>query len=265
MVWVGSNCIADDDDNDDSDDDNDADDDDDTTDDDATPECQEFTDEFDITWKCIPAGTFMMGCSPGDTQCKDDEFPRHQVNISAFMLAETEITQIQWEAAMPDNPSYHRCDACPVESVSWEDARQMCEKIGGRLPAEAEWEYAARAGTQTPYYCGSDPACVTDIAWYSENAGGVTQPAGQLLPNDYGLYDMIGNVMEWTADFYAEDYYINSPLQDPVGPDDGEEKVLRGGACSWASAQGMRVSIRSAKEIDSWSDVVGLRCARNIM
>ncbi len=258
---------SDDDDNDDNDDNDDADDDDDSdddaTDDDATPECEEFTDEYGVTWKCIPAGSFMMGCSPGDTQCKNDEYPRHQVNISAFMLAETEITQTQYEAAMAGNPSYHRCDACPVESVSWEDARQMCEKIGGRLPTEAEWEYAARADTDTPYYCGSDSACVTDIAWYNENASGVTQPVGQLSPNDFGLFDTLGNVAEWIADFYDEDYYITSPLNDPTGPESGERKVVRGGS-SASRVETQRSSFRSSDEVETWDAWNGFRCARNV-
>jgi hypothetical protein len=121
-----------------------------------------------LLWVSIPAGAFYMGCSPGDTQCLSSESPRHLVTVSAFRMTETEITQAQYEHVTGSNPSYFTdCPDCPVEQVDWYQAKTFCEAIGYRLPSEAEWEYAARAGTETPWTCvDSMSSCLGDIAWY---------------------------------------------------------------------------------------------------
>lgn len=199
---------------------------------------------IDLTMISIPGGTFDMGCSPGPNSCLFEEYPRHTVTISAFKMSAYEITQAQWEAVMSRTPSvFDECGSnCPVETVSWDDVQNFIEELNNktgkqyRLPTEAEWEYAARAGTTTPWYCGDDERCLDDIAWYWDNSGSTTHPVGQKQPNAWGLYDMTGNVYEWCSDRYDQDYYTVSPSTDPQGPDDSlkfRQRVYRGG--SWGN------------------------------
>jgi formylglycine-generating enzyme required for sulfatase activity len=172
----------------------------------------------------IPAGEFMMGCSTGDQQCAADENPRHRVQITkGFEMGKYEVTQAQWLALMPNNPSSDKGDSRPVETVSKLDALDFIAKLNAqkdgyvyRLPTEAEWEYAARAGLDAPY---SGP--LDEVAWYAENSGDETHPVGQKKPNAWGLYDMEGNVREWVSDLYAANYYNASPAADPTGPAPG--------------------------------------------
>jgi formylglycine-generating enzyme required for sulfatase activity len=177
-------------------------------------------------WVPIPGGTFQMGCSTGDYECDEDEFPRHSVTLSGFEMLETEVTQAQFEAVMKWDPSCNYGGGggadSPVECVDWFRAKDYCEAIGGRLPTEAEWEYAARGGTTTKYYCGDAPECLNDIAWYDENSSVIKQPVRKKWPNAYGLYDMLGNVMEWTNDWYYSDYYYFSPSSNPQGPESSD-------------------------------------------
>ena len=198
--------------------------------------------DFDITMVSIPGGTFEMGCPFGDIRCpKSDQLPYHTVTISAFKMSAYEITQGQWEAVMGSNPAYFdECGSnCPVEWVSWNEVQDFIEELNNqtgkqyRLPTEAEWEYAARAGTTTIWYCGDYESCLDDYAWYSVNSGDKTHPVGQKQPNAWGLYDMSGNVWEWCSDWYNANYYSESPSTNPQGPDKGEERVLRGGMCGW--------------------------------
>ncbi|MDI9423255.1 MAG: formylglycine-generating enzyme family protein, partial [Spirochaetota bacterium] len=182
----------------------------------------------------IKGGEFWMG-SP-ERVGGDREHPRHKVQMSGFWIGKYEITQGEYEALMGKNPSKYRGDARrPVDSVSWNDAKKFCAKFGSkygiiaRLPTEAEWEYAARAGTTTNYYWGD--TVHGNYCWYYDNSGDTTQPVGQKRPNAWGLYDMSGNVWEWCEDWYAEDYYSKSPARDPKGPSSGNYHVLRGG--SW--------------------------------
>jgi len=133
--------------------------------------------------------------------------------------------------------------------VSWEDARRYCEVVGGRLPTEAEWEYAARADSEDARYGDLD-----EIAWHRSNSGSKTHPVGQKLPNAWGLYDTLGNVLEWVADWYGKDYYRASliPAVDPKGPDSGSLRVLRGGSC-YHRLGNLRVSLRTMIRPQSWA------------
>ena len=175
----------------------------------------------------VPPGTFMMGASPGDTQAGDGEKPAHEVTITnAFYLGRTEVTQAQWFKVMDTNPSHFRGELLPVDSVSWDDCQQFCAKTGMKLPTEAQWEYACRAGTKGARYGDLDL-----IAWHGDNAGEETHAVGQLQPNALGFFDMLGNVWEWTNDLYQADYYESCAdgVVDPTGPAQGGARVLRGG------------------------------------
>ena len=184
----------------------------------------------------IPAGTFQMGSN--DSDAYDDEKPVHTVRITQpFYLGKYEVTQGQWQAVMGSNPSRFTGDPNrPVENVSWEDVQEFIRRLnsreGGatyRLPTEAEWEYAARAGTTTRWSFGDDASQLGRYAWYDGNAGGQTHPVGQLQPNPWGLYDMHGNVWEWVQDWYGK--YASGTAVDPAGPSSGSLRVDRGG--SW--------------------------------
>jgi formylglycine-generating enzyme required for sulfatase activity len=180
----------------------------------------------------IPAGTFQMGSNDGEPR----ERPVHQVTIShPFYLGKYAVTQEQWEVVMGTNPSYYRGGRNrPVEQVSWEDAqafiRRLNAKEGGalyRLPTEAEWEYACRAGSTTAYSFGDDPSQLDAYGWYWDNSDRMTHPVGQRTPNAWGLYDMHGNVNEWVQDRDGD--YSPKPVTDPQGPASGSNRVIRGG------------------------------------
>ncbi|MCX5653823.1 MAG: formylglycine-generating enzyme family protein [Planctomycetota bacterium] len=174
----------------------------------------------------IPAGKFVMG----------EEGGRHDVTISKpFYMGVTEVTQAQYEAIMGTNPSKFTSPAYSVEHVSWDDAALFCRKLSEktgrtvRLPTEAEWEYACRAGTKTRFSFGDSDKDLADYAWYSDNSGRKTHPVGQKKPNAWGLYDMHGNVDEMCADWYAENL-PKEAVTDPQGPTSGTYRVSRGGA-----------------------------------
>lgn len=208
--------------------------------------------DLDITWERITPGAFMMGSNRGASSTQ----PPHQVEIStAFDMSAHEITVGQfrtfveatgyrtdaerlggaWRAGdslrTPNltwrTPGFEQSDEHPVVCVSWNDARAFAEWMGARLPTEAEWEYAARAEVTAPKL----PGDWEETTWYAENAEGTTHPVGQKAPNEWGLYDVQGNVWEWVQDWYSPDYYENSPATDPEGPESGELRVCRGG--SW--------------------------------
>ncbi len=185
----------------------------------------------------IPAGEFMMGSPKSQRGRKDNECPQHKVTISRpFYMGITEVTQEQYEAVLGKNPGSHKGAKNPVERVSWNDAVGFCKKLSAktrravRLPTEAEWEYACRAGTKTRFHFGDDEKQLGDYAWYKDNSGGKAHPVAQKNPNARGLYDMHGNVWEWCADWHA-DSYADAKAVDPQGAPSGTHRVLRGGSC----------------------------------
>jgi formylglycine-generating enzyme required for sulfatase activity len=212
---------------------------------------------MEFVW--IPAGEFMMGSSGGEA----NEQPIHKVHLDGFWMGKYEVTQGQWKALMYDNPAkFKNGDNYPVEQINWGDTLDFIVELNKRskdhfrLPTEAEWEYACRAGTPGQRY-----GELRDIAWFNENSKGHTHPVGQKKPNAWGLHDMLGNVWEWCQDWYAENYYATSPLENPGGPSSSFFRAFRGG--SW---QGIPQRIRSACRFgggpSSRVDILGFRLAR---
>ena len=217
----------------------------------------------------IPPGVFQMGCimgSNGFVECYSWELPVHTVTLTnAFYIGRYEVTQAQWVATMGYNPSYFRSwvqsPTHPVELVSWTAIQGYLAATGMRLPSEAEWEYACRAGTETPYYNGSIyDNTLGSLAWYYASSGSVTHPVGGKTPNGFGLYDMLGNVFEWVSDWYAT--YPSTAQFNPSGPASASSRVFRGG--SWGDAAGRaRSSSRAEGPPGGTYSLVGFRVARN--
>ncbi|MDB9414717.1 SUMF1/EgtB/PvdO family nonheme iron enzyme [Microcystis aeruginosa] len=189
----------------------------------------------------LPAGEFLMGSPDSDSDASDDEKPQHQVKVNSFAIGKYPVTQAQYQAVMGTNPSYFNNNPQnPVERVSWDDAQAFCQKLSQitgktyRLPTEAEWEYACRAGTTTRYYFGDDANQLGDYAWYNGNYQNTTHPVGQKKPNAWGLYDMSGNVWEWCEDNW-HNTYENAPRDGSAWIKNGNDNrsLWRGG--SWYS------------------------------
>lgn len=218
-----------------------------------------FVNSIGMKFKLLRSGTFIMGSVEG----AEDEMPVHRVTISRpFYMGVYEVTQKQWKKIMGKNPSEFEGDSRPVENVSWNEVRKFIKKLSEkegvqyRLPTEAEWEYACRAGTKARYYWGDE--FNGEYAWYIENSGGSTQSVGQKKSNAWGLYDMIGNVYEWCADSYGE--YSGEHFVDPK-KSDGTRRIGRGG--SWKStAFGCRSSNRGSNHPFRRFDVLGFRLVR---
>ena len=205
-----------------------------------------ITNSIGMELVLIPKGTFQMG-SPIEEEGGADDEEQRQVTISQdYYLGVTEVTQGQYEKVMGTNPSYFRKRALrksdtsmhPVEQVSWEDAVEFCKKLSDlpeekkagrvyRLPTEAEWEYACRAGSKTVYSFGESSESLGDYAWFNGNSNEQTHPVGEKKANPWGLYDIHGNVWEWCSDWYGE--YPKGAVSDPVGPREGSDRVIRGG------------------------------------
>jgi formylglycine-generating enzyme required for sulfatase activity len=227
-----------------------------------------FTNSVGMTLVLIPAGTFQMGSPPGEAGRSDNE-RQHQVTISKpFYLQTTEVTQGQWEMVMGSSPSsFNTCGKnCPVERVSWENAQEFISKLNRmentdkyRLPTEAEWEYACRAKSTARFCFGEDEAKLRDYAWFNENADEKTHPVVQLKPNNWGLYDMHGNVWEWCQDWYGS--YDSGPLVDPPGPKTGTNRMLRGGSLR-SPPKDLRSALRLQRNPDFSSNSIGFRVAR---
>lgn len=229
------------------------------------------SDSTGMEFVLVQPGTFQMGSDDGDA----DEKPIHSVTISRpFYIGKYEVTQKQWRDVMGTNPSRFRGDTHPVENVSWIDALEFIQKLNEkegttkyRLPTEAEWEFAARGGTQSNGYKFAGSNNVADVAVYSENSGSQTKPVGSKRPNELGVYDMSGNVNEWCSDWYGA--YSGSVERDPKGPSSGLGLVLRGG--SFASGDDYcRVAFRyyyypnNFNPLNRYSYLVGFRCVREV-
>ncbi|MDA1275565.1 MAG: SUMF1/EgtB/PvdO family nonheme iron enzyme [Verrucomicrobia bacterium] len=239
----------------------------------------------------VPPGEFVMGSDRGNP----DEAPAHTVKVSGFLMDKFEVTHEMFEKAQLPNPSHWQDHPKkPVERVRWRDAKLYCNERslmegfkpcydeatqeldpdftanGYRLPTEAEWEYACRAGTAGAYDFGQENKLKL-YSWFDENSGARTHPAGQKRPNAMGIHDLYGNVSEWCEDVYSEVYYAESPAQDPRGPsnpDKDVKRVLRGG--SWKSSASMcRVSFRQGQRTGDtdacfYTDYCGFRCVRTV-
>jgi formylglycine-generating enzyme len=232
----------------------------------------------------ITGGKFVMG-----DKAEPDATP-HEISVSSFLMDKYLVTQEEFQRAMGANPSRWKAPKNPVEQVRWSDAVKYCNKRseleglkpcynletwqcdfeanGYRLPTEAEWEYACRAGTASDYFFGGSPDKLKEFAWFDKNSGGRPRPVGQKKPNPWGLYDMVGNVWQWCNDFYKVDYYKESPKQDPRGPVSGQNKVVRGGAWRFA-ADNCRSGYRYNEspgyaDVCFGYDIYGFRCVKKI-
>jgi formylglycine-generating enzyme required for sulfatase activity len=215
----------------------------------------------------VPPGTFQMGCIMGSNQyvCFLQEQPVHQVTLTnAFYLGRYEVTQAQWVARMGSNPSSFQGQpdsaSRPVERVSWNTIQGYLSAAGFRLPTEAEWEYACRAGTQTPFYNGStDDTTVGTLAWYKSNSGFQTRAVGGKLANAFGFHDMLGNVWEWVNDWYGG--YTAEAQTNPTGPVSAAYRVFRGGSWGYGS-DFVRSSCRLFVSPGASNSSIGFRVAR---
>ncbi|MCU0914347.1 MAG: formylglycine-generating enzyme family protein [Planctomycetes bacterium] len=250
----------------------------------APASLQTATTKSGIEMVLVPGGSFEMGSAQGAA----DEAPVHRVSVGPFWMDRYEVVQEEFRKYELPDPSHFKGTRQPLEQINWTDAALYCNDRsraegfepcyneetwacnfaanGYRLPTEAEWEYACRAGTTTPYSFGTGAGRLNDHAWHAGNSGKTTHPVGRKEPNPWGLYDLHGNVAEWCNDRYAKDYYAKSPGPAPRGPDQGQERVVRGG--SWkSSAESCRSTYRaSSLSIDDTclsDDTIGFRCVRN--
>ena len=227
-----------------------------------------FTNSIGMEFVPIPAGEFEMGSPSDEERRRSEEGPVHHVNIEkAFYMDRHEVTQKQWREIMGDNPSWLTGDDLPVEQVSWDDVQEFIKKLNEkegtdkyRLPSEAEWEYAARAGTTTRYSFGDDKSKLGDYAWYIENSDGKTHPVGQKKPNSWGLYDMHANVWEWVQDSW-HDRYNGAPADGSAWEGDGANRVVRSGG-RWMFASGCRSAFRYHRDPCDRSSLIGFRLLR---
>ena len=207
-----------------------------------------------LTYVWIPPGKFLMGCTEGDTECGPHERPAHVVAITkGFWLGQTPVTQQAYRRVTGKNKSFFKGDTHPVEMVNWPEAKAYCEAVGGRLPTEAEWEYAARAGSLGVRYGNVD-----EIAWHYDNSVFKTHDVAQKKANAFGLFDMLGNVFQWVADWYGN--YPAGERTDPSGPQSGQLRMVRGG--SWDNlAKVARASYRGTSAPADRNYNFGIRCA----
>jgi formylglycine-generating enzyme required for sulfatase activity len=227
----------------------------------------------------IEGGTFTMGSPSNEAGRGGDEDPQHQVTLSAFYMGKYEVTQAEYEAVMGTNPSYIRGSNLPVERVNWYNVVEFCNRLsqsegltpaysgsgssitcnwnanGYRLPTEAEWEYACRAETTTPFSTGNN--ITTSQANYIENS---TKPVGSFDPNPWGLYDMHGNVWEWCWDWYGS--YSSGAQTNPHGPATGVGRVLRGGSYGY-NGHNLRSACRGDNNPNVWYGIIGFRLVRS--
>ncbi|MBF0226458.1 MAG: formylglycine-generating enzyme family protein [Desulfobacterales bacterium] len=230
-----------------------------------------FENSIGVKFVLIHAGSFLMGSDTPGEKVYEDEVPKHRVNISnPFYIGIHEITQAQWTSVIGNNPSKFKDSNRPVDSVSWNDVQkfiQLLNKKEGtdtyRLPTEAEWEYAARSGTDSPYFFGDVILQASQYAWFDSNSAEKTHLVGELRANQRGLYDVSGNVWEWCMDWYDKTFYANSPPDDPSGPPNGSLKIIRGG--SWSNnVNYCRSALRYSYPPDRPSICIGFRLVKKI-
>lgn len=212
--------------------------------------------ENGIAYVRICPGTFTMGSAANDPLAGPGEMPAHQVTLGEFWLGKTEITAEQYRQFYP---GHRGGSTLAATGVSWNEARDVCEHLGGRLPTEAEWEYAARAGSATAWSFGNDEMGLGDYGWYDANSGGKVHPIGTRKANAWGLYDMHGNVWEWVADWYGS--YPSTSQTDPTGPATGTHRIVRGGAFD-VGRWNLRSAARSWVKPSFAGENFGFRCAR---
>ena len=213
----------------------------------------------------VKGGAFTMGATAEQgSDFYPNEKPTHSVKLSNYYIGQTEVTQALWEAVMGYNPSHFKGKDLPVEQVSWDDCQKFIAALNSltgktfRLPTEAEWEYAARGGSQSKGYKYSGSNTIDKVVWYSDNSAYQTHSVRTMAPNELGLYDMNGNVWEWCKDIF--DNYSSSSQSNPTGPITGNYRVYRGG--SWNSlANFCRVSHRSCHTPDRRLNILGFRLA----
>ncbi|OGR42692.1 MAG: hypothetical protein A2X35_01710 [Elusimicrobia bacterium GWA2_61_42] len=231
----------------------------------------------------VKAGVYWIGAEPGKGQA--DEFPRHAVRLDAFYIDNREATMGEYQAFVKETGAHHpewskpggkfnietgrekyyrrlesfikNCRPCPVFGVLWEDAAAYCLAKKKRLPTEAEWEAAAADGKAYKFGFGESDSDYGKYGWYEENSGGVPHPVGAKTPGRYGLYDMHGNVWEWTSDFYERGYYARAEQSNPKGPAAGKEHVIRGGSWDSGSDAG---AVTNRGSYDKANDDIGFRC-----
>lgn len=219
----------------------------------------------EIKMVLIPAGEFTMGSPPAERGRQDNE-TLHRVRITRpFYLGVYPVTQSQWSTVMGDNPSRFEGPENPVEMISWFHAGEFIEKVGDgiRLPTEAEWEYACRAGTNTRFYTGNRDSDLSRAGWYGANSALRAWPVGQKEANAWGLYDMHGNVFEWCQDWYSPDYYTESSRENPPGPEIGTYRICRGGGWYFPASH-CRSAFRHWLMPDLRSRDVGFRIAQTV-
>ena len=230
------------------------------------------TTDLGIKWVLVEGGKYKMG---NDNGLSPDESPEHEVTLKSFSISATELTFDQYDRfclaanrSKPNDNGWGR-GAMPVINVDWNDAYEYCQwasKVTGttiHLPTEAEWEFAARGGRKSRGFTFSGANQLDDVGWYSENSGHKSHAVAGKLPNELGIYDMTGNLWEWCADWYSDEYYIIEPLQNPQGPVSGQYHVLRGG--SWiSSAAYNHVMTRSSLRSDYISASNGFRVVKSM-
>ena len=213
----------------------------------------------------VEGGTFRMGATEEQGEdAYDDENPVHRVTLSSYLIGKHEVTQALWEEVMGSNPSYNKQGGdYPVEHVSWDDCQEFIGKLNARtgmqfrLPTEAEWEYSARGGNRSKGYKYAGSNNLDEVGWYGDNSDEHTHPVGRKKPNELGLYDMSGNVVEWCQDWYGD--YTEESQTNPTGPQSGGDRVLRGGG-DWRAARFCRVSYRDCSDFPGyWNFNFGLR------
>ncbi|NBU98240.1 MAG: hypothetical protein EBS19_08530 [Spirochaetia bacterium] len=237
---------------------------------------KEFKNSINMEFTLIPAGEFVMGALPTDKDANNDEHPIHKVRITKrFYISKFLTTQGNWKTIMNNNPSYYKKlgEDHPVERVSWylvqdfikklNEKENLSAKEGYRLPTEAEWEYACKAGSHTKFFHGNNPNFLEEYAWFSYNSDRTTHAVGTKSPNAFGIYDTLGNVREWCHDWYGSTFYDKSPLNDPKGPPKGDYKVMRGG--SWYCVPRLtRTTQRYHHTPASKSFLIGFRLVKQI-